>query len=245
MSKFDFINENIIKNAKYEYYPFPHVVIDNFFNEDKLNDILYHINNLKDENSSMIFKNNEYEFNKYTFENNYGEYLKKIFKELNSIEFITFLENLSGIKELIKEDITLLGAGIHRIKNQGHLQLHTDFNSYFNNNLKLDRRINLLIYMNPFWRDEYNGHLYLCNKEMLASETNLKNSKIISPILNRCVIFNTTSDSIHGHPFKLLVPEHIYRQSIAVYYYTNNINGKYDFEGDEMHSTIWYSKSVN
>ena len=66
--------------------------------------------------------------------------------------------------------------------------------------------------------------------------------KKILPILNRCVIFNTTSKSIHGHPEPLNVPSHIRRQSIAVYYYTKNTTGKVDFEGYEKHGTLWYPK---
>jgi len=231
-----FINEFLLKNVKYENHPFPHTIIDDFFQKDELDNILFHINTLKDEDAQYIFNNpsSPYEFNKYAFNKNYGDYLKNVFIELNSPEFIQYLENITGIKDLIPNDIQLSGAGIHRIKNGGYLQLHTDFNSYNNEYGKLDRRINLLIYMNPEWKDEYNGHLCLCDKEQN------KCIKKISPILNRCVIFNTSNKSIHGHPEPLNVPSDICRQSIAVYYYTKNTNGLYDFEGDIEHSTLWY-----
>ena len=67
----------------------------------------------------------------------------------------------------------------------------------------------------------------------------LKCVKKIYPILNRCVIFNTTDKSIHGHPLPLNVPNNIRRQSISVYYYTKN-NNELDLEGDSTHSPIWY-----
>ena len=104
----------------------------------------------------------------------------------------------------------------------------------YNDYGKLDRRINLLIYMNPEWKEEYKGALCLCDKN--------KNTcvKKILPTLNRCVIFNTSNKSIHGHPEKLNTPDNMSRQSITVYYYTKNKNIKVDFEGDEEHSTIWY-----
>jgi Rps23 Pro-64 3,4-dihydroxylase Tpa1-like proline 4-hydroxylase len=228
-----------IKNNVYKSYPFPHVIIDDFLKKDKLDELLSQINNLKDEDAESKFINpeNVYEFNKYAFNTNYGDYIKKLFIELNSTDFIKYLENLTGIKGLIANDITLRGAGVHRIKKYGYLQLHTDFNSYYNNrNEKLDRRINLLIYMNPDWKEEYKGDLWLCDKE------NNWFIKKISPILNRCVIFNTSNKSIHGHPELLNTPDNICRQSIAVYYYTKNINGDKDFEGDVEHSTIWYSR---
>jgi len=88
--------------------------------------------------------------------------------------------------------------------------------------------------MNPEWKEEYNGSLCLCDKEK-----NVCVKKIL-PILNRCVIFNTTNKSIHGHPEKLNTPENIRRQSISVYYYTKNRNNEFDFEGDTEHNTIWY-----
>jgi len=59
------------------------------------------------------------------------------------------------------------------------------------------------------------------------------------PILNRCVIFNTTNSSLHGHPEPLMGP---IRESIAVYYYTKNkYNGVCDFEYDTPHTTIFYN----
>ena len=232
----DFVNEDNLKNSSYDNYPFPHTIIDNFLKKDVLDNILLNINNLKDEDADSKFINpsSPYEYNKYAFSSNYGDYLKKLFIELNSPELIKYLEKITGIENLITNDIELLGAGIHRIKRGGYLQLHTDFNSYHNKHGKVDRRINLLIYMNPDWQEEYKGELCICDKE--------KNScvKKILPILNRCVIFNTTNKSIHGHPEKLNTPENIRRQSIAVYYYTKNTNNEYDFEGDTEHSTIWY-----
>ncbi|HEX5694602.1 MAG TPA: 2OG-Fe(II) oxygenase, partial [Arenimonas sp.] len=41
------------------------------------------------------------------------------------------------------------------------------------------------------------------------------------PIFNRAVIFNTRSDTFHGHPAPLLVPDGVWRRSIAMYYYTS------------------------
>jgi Rps23 Pro-64 3,4-dihydroxylase Tpa1-like proline 4-hydroxylase len=236
----NFINEDNLINVSYEKYPFPHTIIDNFLKNDVLDNILLNINNLNDEDadSKFIDPSSPNEYNKYAFSSNYGDYLKKIFIELNSTEFIKYLEKVTGIENIITNDIALRGAGIHRIKNGGYLQLHTDFNSYYNHYGKLDRRINLLIYMNPEWKEEYKGELCICDKE-----TNICVKKIL-PILNRCVIFNTSNKSIHGHPEKLNTPENIRRQSIAVYYYTKNTNNQYDFEGDTEHSTIWYPNII-
>jgi len=312
----DYINGKSLQNIKYENDPFPYTLIDNFLQSDKLVQILYYINNLKDNDADSKFINprSDCEFNKYAFNKNYGDYLKNIFIELNSDIFIDYLEKLTGIEGLIRNNLDLAGAGIHRILKGGYLQLHTDFNTYnygepngnlyINNeyntyfgdpcineykiltltykdnndnefiktfkenteiniknikeiiratygtdlkkidilekiknlmekdNILMDRRINLLIYMNPEWKEEYKGSLCLCDKNNCV--------KKISPILNRCVIFNTSNKSIHGHPEPLNVPDHIRRQSIAVYYYTINTNKNFDFEGDKQHGTIFY-----
>jgi len=235
-----FINEDNLKNVSYDNYPFPHTIIDNFLKTDVLDNVLLNINNLKDEsaNSKFINPTSPYEYNKYAFSSNYGDYLEKLFRELNSPEFIKYLEKITGIEKLITNNINLLGAGIHRIKNGGYLKLHTDFNSYESRYGKLDRRINLLIYMNPEWKEEYKGGLCICDKEK-----NMCVKKIL-PNLNRCVVFNTSNKSVHGHPEKLNTPENIRRQSIAVYYYTKNTNNPYDFEGDREHSTIWYPNII-
>ena len=130
------------------------------------------------------------------------------------------------------------GTNFHKITNNGFLNLHTDFNNYKDTNLRsLDRRINMLIYLNPNWKEEYKGHLWLCNKD-----TKIIGKKIL-PILNRCVIFSTTNTSIHGHPERLAVPETITSDSLALYYYTQGNNNNLNFEGDNYHSTIYYNRN--
>lgn len=241
--QFTFVDEDTITKNKYTDLPFPHTVIDDFFKPNKVDTILEDINNLQDEDSDSAFNdpNSPYEFNKYAFSTTYGRgCLEDVFRELNSPSFISYMEKLTGITGLVANELSLLGAGIHRIRIGGFLQLHTDFNTYKSDNGYLDRRINLLIYMNPDWKKEYNGELCLCDK---FTNTCVKK---ISPLLNRAVIFNTTNKSIHGHPERWNVPnDDIRRQSIAVYYYTKNSSeGKYDFEGDISHSTIWHP-SIN
>src|SRR3546814_13364087 len=44
--------------------------------------------------------------------------------------------------------------------------------------------------------------------------------RAVAPVFNRCVVFNTDSDSYHGHPDPLTCPEDRSRRSIALYYYT-------------------------
>jgi hypothetical protein len=219
-------------------YPFPHVVIDNFLELDKLPKILSEVNQLQDADaeSKFIDTSSPYEFNKYAFNSNYGSYLRRLFVELNSPDFIKHIEGITGVNNIICNDISLYGTGIHRIKSKGFSQLHADFNTYYSKNRRLDRRVNLLVYLNPHWKpDEYKGSLCLCDKN-----TNMCVKKI-DPILNRCVIFNTTSASIYGYPEPL--DGVAGQQYIAVNYYTKNTqsDADADFEGAVPRNTTWYS----
>jgi Rps23 Pro-64 3,4-dihydroxylase Tpa1-like proline 4-hydroxylase len=230
-----FVNmEKLHHRLKCGPYPFPHVVIDGFLQSDTLPRILSEVNKLQDADaqSKFIDASSPYEFNKYEFNSNYGSYLKKLFVELNSPDVIKHIERITGVENIICNDLSLHGAGIHRIKSNGFLQLHTDFNTCYSQNRMLDRRITMLIYLNPDWKAEYKGELCLCDKN-----TNMC-AKKIEPILNRCVIFNNTSSSIHGHP----EPNYDASQYIAVYYYTENTQGDndIDFEGCPPRGTTWY-----
>ena len=220
--------------------PFPHCIIENFLDIKHANNLYNYILslNLNDANSKFTNQKSLYEYNKFAFSkiDNFPLPIQDIFKYLNSKEFIEQIEKVTEINDLIYGDCNLNGAGIHIIKNKGRLAMHTDFNTYDHPKLgKLDRRINLLVYMNKDWNSNYKGDLLMYNPN------NKLEVKSIQPIFNRCVIFNTTNKSVHGHPESLDVPnEDICRKSIAIYYYTKNKNKEVDFEGDHAHSTIWH-----
>ena len=215
--------------------PFNFIAIDDFLNYNNIENCLNDVRKLETPKADYVFFDGSWELNKYAFQNNLGEHLLDTFKYLNSNEFIDYLEKLTGITGIVRNELNLRGAGVHRITKNGFLKAHTDFNTYYSEKLgRLDRRINLLLYLNPNWKDEYNGHLLLC--DMHNKKINYK----ISPLLNRCVIFNTTKSSLHGHPEPLNVPDNICRESIAVYYYTPNINN-IDFEGCKERCTMIFN----
>jgi Rps23 Pro-64 3,4-dihydroxylase Tpa1-like proline 4-hydroxylase len=153
--------------------------------------------------------------------------LRDVLYFLNSRPALQFLEILTGIKGVIP-DPYYAGGGLHQIRRGGNLEVHADFN--FHPKLKLDRRINLLIYMNKDWKEEYGGHFELWNKEMTGAE-----QKIL-PVFNRCAIFSTTSTSYHGHPTPLACPPERTRKSIATYYYSV---GRPEEEVNDAHSTLF------
>jgi Rps23 Pro-64 3,4-dihydroxylase Tpa1-like proline 4-hydroxylase len=232
----DMLNESTVQRLEQGYQitdPFPFIVIDNFFKENIVNEIKSCVDNLVVGDENLILPQHWYH-NKFAFYSNFGAYLENIFVYLNSDDFITYIEKLTGIYGIIRDDTTLVGAGIHRITNAGFLDIHTDFTAY---NMEtrgwLDRRINLLIYLNPEWKDEYGGHLWLCN--FCSAKYKVR------PLFNRAVIFNTTRESFHGHPEPLNVPDDVMRQSIAVYYYTKHVP-PFDAEGKPPSGLIVYKK---
>jgi len=131
---------------------------------------------------------------------------------LNSRPMLRFLETLTGIQAVLP-DPYYAGGGLHQIMPGGLLEVHADFS--YHKALRLDRRINVLIYLNKDWKEEYGGHFELWDRKVTHAE------KKILPVFNRCAIFSTTSESFHGHPEPLACPPERNRKSIATYYYSN------------------------
>lgn len=190
--------------------PFPHIVIDDFLPASILDLCLEHFPAAPDPDSRTF--NREQERYKTSFNPDYlPAPARAFFYSLNSRPFLQFLENLTGIGGLIP-DPYFLGGGFHQTTNGGHLSVHADFNLH--GPLKLERRLNVLIYLNRGWRESYGGALELWNRDMSAC------AKRVTPEFGRCVIFSTTDTSFHGHPEPVAHPENAPRRSIALYYYT-------------------------
>ncbi|SAL73389.1 hypothetical protein AWB69_08999 [Caballeronia udeis] len=197
--------------------PFPHTVIDNFLPDELAQRILDSF--ASSEGGDDL--NQSYERAQERFKTSYhpdtlDPELRAIFYAFNSRPFLKVVENLTGVKGLIP-DPYFFGGGLHEINQGGHLSMHADFNHH--KPLNIERRINLLIYLNKDWKDEYGGQLELWDAAMT------KKYHSIVPIFNRCVIFNTTSNSMHGNPHPVSHPDKVSRKSVALYYYTATWDG--------------------
>lgn len=150
--------------------------------------------------------------------------ISSMFYELSSPPFLRFLESVTGIGGLIP-DPYYEGGGLHCSGPEGVLVPHTDFHYY--GRLKLYRRLNLLLYLNPGWEENFGGCLELWEKG--AHEP----AKLIVPDWGTCVIFRTDDHSVHGFstPIK---PGH-WRCSVALYYYSSQEAAR--FSGDAY--TYW------
>lgn len=210
--------------------PFPHAVFDDFLTEEFLDRVYWEFP--KPEEASWA-KHYHEDSRKLAFndETQMGEFTWLLLAQLNSSPFVKFLEKLTGIEGLIP-DPHFIGGGLHQIERAGFLNIHADFNKH--EKLKLDRRLNLLLYLNKDWKEEYGGHLELWRPDTSGCE------KSLLPIFNRCVIFSTTDFSFHGHPKPLNCPADQTRKSLALYYYSN---GRPAEEVSPSHSTLYQKSS--
>lgn len=169
----------------------------------------------------------------------FGPSTVRLFDFFQSRRFVAFLETLTGIRNLTA-DSRMFGGGPFSIVNGGFLSLHTDFNKHqtcqkgllpIPNNEPIPgcrvvtpgwRRLNLLMYLNEGWREEWGGSFELWETDPRYSF--LQYSKKVLPLLNRIAIFSVTDVSIHGHLDSVNHPHGEARKSLSFYYYTPTID---------------------
>ena len=147
--------------------------------------------------------------------------------ELNGPRFLRFLEKVSGIPDLLP-DPYLEGGGLHCSGPGGVLTTHTDFHV---SRLGLYRRLNLLLYLNESWEQDWGGCLELYAPG--ADGPGSKPRRTVVPEWGTCVIFRTDHRSPHG--FTKPIADGRWRRSVALYYYT--AAEAQSFSGD--HNTYW------
>lgn len=192
--------------------PFRYSVFEDFFKPDKAEEIYNSYPKISDGNwDGTTYIDQKNKFIKSSFDT--GSIFDRVFKELNSPEFIKWLEKVTGIKE-VTGDPELFGGGLHQSIKGAHLNVHVDYNIH--PITKYHRRFNVLVYMNKDWKEEYEGHLQLWD----LTSGKMKLLGRYAPTFNRCIILETNEISFHGHPKPLNTPAGINRKSIATYFYT-------------------------
>lgn len=221
-------HENSVKYQTAE--PFSHIYFDDFLPSNLLDGVLEEFPDTSDPQW--------YEFKSEADKGKLGStkyelippYTRFILNQFNTPPFLQFLEKLTGIEKLIP-DPYFLGGGMHQTKPNGLLGIHVDFNKL--EELGLYRRINVLLYLNKEYKEEYGGHLELWDEKMKTCYDK------IAPKFNRLAIFTTSENSHHGHPDPLRFPEGTTRKSLAWYYYTAE-NGENISE--KIHSTVFKAR---
>ena len=207
--------------------PFPHIAIDGLFEDAVLERVLHEFPKPEEMRWMRFDSPTEKKLGYYHEHSTITPAVRAFLDAMNGFEMLLFLEALTGIEGLIP-DPYFGGGGLHQIETGGFLKIHTDFNVH--PKLKLDRRVNMLIYLNKDWREEWGGHLELWNASMTEQRQR------IAPLFNRTVVFSTTDRSFHGHPHPLTSPAGVTRKSVSLYYYTA---GRPEEERSAPHDTIF------
>lgn len=209
---------------------YPHIVIDDFLPVEMAEEILANFPRQQMEGDKFYSGGYTGSNKRQVAPNDCNEYMRHVFNFLNSAPVLQFLEGLTGI-EALTSDPYFNGGGFHEILPGGRLGIHADFRIH--EQLHLNRRINMLIYLNKDWKESYGGNLEVWNTQMTEAVSS------VPPLFNRCVIFNTDADSYHGHPEPLNTPDGVTRKSIALYYYTAS---KKVYDDTPAHTTMYAAR---
>jgi 2OG-Fe(II) oxygenase superfamily len=222
------LDPTALRDAYANAAPFPHAALDGLFADDLLEQILAAFPSPRDLDWASFNSPQEKKLGlKPGRDQDVPTVLRSFLWNMSAPPMLDFLEKLTGIEGLIP-DPYFGGGGLHQIESGGFLKIHADFN--WHPKLKLDRRLNVLVYLNHDWPEEYGGHLELWDRQMTRCV------RRILPVFNRTVVFTTTDDSYHGHPLPLACPPERTRKSASFYYYTA---GRPESERSAAHDTVF------
>jgi len=211
--------------------PFPYFCIDNFLDEDFANEIhdsfpaYQEAQKLGKEFSAV----NEKRKIQITDSSKFPPAIKKLSDLLASDEYVKMWSELTGVADLMA-DAKLTGGGIHETNSGGHLDVHVDFN--YNEEKQAFRRLNILIYFNKDWKEEYGGYLDVWDKDVKKCYGSFE------PKFNRACGFLTSEISFHGVT-PITCPPGIMRKSFATYFYTKDMPEWWE---GEKHSTVFRAR---
>jgi hypothetical protein len=191
--------------------PFPHIVVDDFLPAELARQLRMNFPSGERDSDRVFNIGYGGEHKRQITPEDCNRFARDVFQFFNSRPVLQFLEGLTGIDGLLP-DPYFEGGGFHEISRGGRLGVHADFR--INEKLSVQRRLNLLVYLNETWEDDWKGHLELWSRDM--KECVVK----VAPLINRCVVFSTEADTWHGHPDPLEIPEGMTRKSMALYYYS-------------------------
>lgn len=222
-------------NKEYFTKPFKHIVIDNFFPEDLAIDVseafeLIPKNDWEytsDDNIEIKYRSN------WKCEFDIPDLILPSIRLLNSSLILKAMSERLKIPKLMS-DPYFSGGGLNMTEKGGLLDVHVDGN--YHDASGLNRRVNILIYLTMGWKKSWGGEFGL------YSNDGNKLVKSISPLFNRCIIFDTHDKSFHGLPNPINFPHNQPRKSILLYYYTKAPRPSNQIIVNDPHSALWKSK---
>lgn len=194
--------------------PFPHVVLDDFF-EPAIAEALERDIPAFDDPAWWRYSNPLEEKRALNQWDRFPPASYRGFSLLCSEKFLAGLRVLTDIGDL-SADEGLHGGGWHLHAPGGKLNIHLDYSIH--PKLGLERRLNLIVYLTSGWDPAWGGALgFWSHDPREAAPGELLQS--IDCLFNRAVIFDTTN-AWHGLPNPITCPPEVCRKSIAVYYLT-------------------------
>ena len=229
---------NTVQNQSFFEEPFKHLVVDNFLPAQmalscskafpSTNDPSWEITN--DQDIEIKYRTD------WKSEFDIPEGLIDVIRVLNSAPILKAMGDRMDILKLIP-DPYFTGGGLNISKRGGLLDVHVDGN--YHDSTGLNRRTNLLIYLNERWEEDWGGEFGLYDREG-------KNCiKKVAPFFNRCVIFDSHDYSFHGLPDPINFPDTVDRKSIILYYYTQAPRPSSLIATEEPHSALWVKRNLN
>jgi Rps23 Pro-64 3,4-dihydroxylase Tpa1-like proline 4-hydroxylase len=211
--------------------PFPHMVIDNFLVPEQAEEVARAFPTFEQAREMGFMFNfvNEQRKVQITDTSKFPDAIRRLNEAISSQRFLDDIEHITGIPRILTDE-QLSGGGMHLTGSGGRLDVHVDFNVI--KERKLFRRLNILLYLNPIWRQEWGGQIELWDKEVKMCHHRCL------PLLNRCLIFETSDISYHGVA-RVTAPPEIVRQSFAAYYYTKEAPPHWN---GETHSTVFRAR---
>lgn len=212
-----------INRANLLHYPFRHLIIDDFLPSQLFQQVVKEALSVDLRRNYGIAKDKRCEYRKVAF---FPHVVGSIFNQtainLSSPEVVNSMGAKFSYPRLVG-DPTYYGGGLHMTTQGGFLGIHRDFNIH--HLLKLQRVLNLILFLNLNWQDHYGGHLILQDSPRSSEKVE------ILPCANKAVIFDTAAhNSYHGQPSPLNTPFGTNRLSLALYYYqsfdTNSIQSR-------------------
>jgi Rps23 Pro-64 3,4-dihydroxylase Tpa1-like proline 4-hydroxylase len=191
--------------------PFAHVVVDDFLPKEHADRVVEGFDATAD---GWIFHNH---YNERKYAHSKKQFMHpavlELFADLESPQWLKFLEDLTGIKRLLADETLDGSSGLHKSLPGCYLKIHRETVGH---NLHPDwrRQVNLLLYLNKDWKREWDGELQLIDHKTMECV------KEVTPYFNRLVLFHTNPIAFHGNPKVLKAPEGVVRKSLTSYYFT-------------------------
>jgi Rps23 Pro-64 3,4-dihydroxylase Tpa1-like proline 4-hydroxylase len=211
--------------------PVPSILLENFLKEDFALQ-LHNECNTKDDSDWKVFTRNGSHMKEYNNIENLPV-AQQFYSFVNSSQFLIWLENLTGIQNLIP-DPHLVGAGYSKSYKGDTLKIHTDFN--WNDRLKLYRVLSLIVYLTPDWKYDWNGGLDFYDKDRNEA------IKTYPCSFNNCAIWEYDERGFHGYLNPIDSPEDITRNSIRAFYYVSD--GEYRKDFTPHRSLYWFDEQT-